>query len=169
MFNISFEGNSVARFTKALGQIDKRTRYWKNELPRLYMLEYYRAVLQAIESERYAAYYAPLSDKYKKWKENHAEDTKFWVKTGATRSALATMTPVSTKESDDYIEYMMNLPDSLWYISLIEQGFRGSGKGGAPLTIPARPVFGPTFDVVQARFESYTKRALADLNTVWEG
>jgi hypothetical protein len=169
MFDITLEQTYKVRFTKALGQIDRRTRFWKKELPRLYMMEYYQAVLRAIETEQYAAYYAPLSEKYKKWKMEHTGSNKFWIKTGATVSALASMVPMPVSQSDDYTAYMMNIPDELRYIWNVENGFSGSGKGGAPMTIPARPVFGPTFDAVQKRFELYTKRALADLNTAWEG
>lgn len=170
MFDVRLEKRYEVRFTKALKAVDKRTRFWKDDLPRYFITLYYRTVLRAIESQRYAANYDPLSTKYKKWKASHGYSPKFWVKTGRTLSALKERSwramPVS--KSDSYVEYIGSLPDEIsWYVGLTEWGYRGRGKGGSSMVIPARQVFGPTLDNMRAEFESYTKRQLSELATIW--
>jgi len=170
MFDARLEKRYEVRFNKARTAIDRRTRFWKDELPRLYITAYYRAVLRAIETQRYASAYDPLSAKYKKWKENHGYSPKFWVKTGALRAALQERAwraqPVT--KADDYVEYIGSLPDEInWYVGLTEWGYRGRGKGGSWMTIPARQVFSPIMDNMQAEFEKYVGQALRDLATTW--
>lgn len=170
MFDIRLEKRYEVRFTKALKAVDKRTRFWKDDLPRYFITSYYRAVLRAIETQKYAANYDPLSKKYKAWKAAHNMPTGFWRKTGETRKALQERawkaSPVS--QSDDYVEYIGSLPASIaWYVGLTEWGYRGHGKGGAPMVIPFRQVFSPTLENMQSEFEAYTKRKLAELATDW--
>lgn len=171
MFDIRLEKRYEVRFTKALGAIDRRTRFWKDELPRLYVTAYYRAVLRAIETQRFASSYDPLDEKYKRWKANHGYSPKFWIKSGNLRKALQERSwraqPVA--QADDYVEYVASLPDEInWYVGLNEWGYRGRGKGNSSMVIPARQVFSPIMDNMQSEFEKYTKRALADLATAWE-
>lgn len=170
MFDIRLEKRFEIRFNKAVKAIDRRTRAWKDDLPRLYVTAYYRAVLRAIETQRFASSYDQLSKKYKKWKENHGYSPKFWIKTGAVRDALKERAwrAMPVAQGGDYVEYIASLPDEVsWYAGLTEWGYRGRGKGGKPMVIPPRQVFSPIMDNLRDEFEKYTGRALADLATAW--
>lgn len=170
MFDVRLEKRYEVRFTKALKAVDKRTRFWKDDLPRYFITLYYRTVLRAIESQRYAANYTPLSKKYREWKKKHAKSTKFWMKTGALRDELRTRSwkakPVW--QGDSAVMYVASLPDEMsWYTEINEWGLHTKGKAGANMTFPARQVFGPTYDNMKAEFEAYTKRQLSELATIW--
>jgi hypothetical protein len=164
MFYCAIDETSFKRFRTAVDAIDKRIRFWKTELPKLMFFEYYRRVLTNIEVQRYESNYLPLNEKYQIWKMNHGYPDTFWEKFGNVRAAIRNIKPIPLKSGDtEGFIFALNLP----YVTHVENGYDGPGKGGAPMHIPARPLFGPTLEELKRDFYTYAKQVFEDLNMTW--
>lgn len=144
-------------WNKARTRLDRRTAYYKRELPKEMALSFMRFVADKISTQDFTVTYAPLSKRYVARK--HHDD--FWLYSQRVLMALLSTPPTVLGKGVDYTAYTINFsPDVQNVIKFMEYGTKN---------MPARPLFGPSMVEFREAFKKQTGTILKDLHRAWRG
>lgn len=167
---ISLHMKSDAKFwLKSKERLDRRTRYYKKELPYQLAQTFLSEIASAISRQEFPVAYAKLSDKYTKQK-GHSD---FWRFSGDTENeaakalktsiqgAIAGSMPAKVEDTYSYTQYTIDFPQHIQdYINYMEEG---------TVNMPPRPLFGPIFEELATEFQKQSGGIISDINRAWRG
>lgn len=142
--------------------LDRRLKYYRNELPYLMLTQYRKGVINAIRSQdpSYMGGYEPLNEKYLAYKQSKGFNTGFWRMTSDLLRELQSPDSAEISNSDfNSLIYVLSIaPYELGKVTANEFG---TSK------IPSRPLFTPAFQDLEIEFLMKTGTYLEDLHNTW--
>lgn len=154
--------NDPVRFKNKIKELDRRTSFWKNELPRRLAVAFYHLVARNILSQKGMGSYVQLNDRYAKQKGEKYGHSRYWIKTGSLVKYLQRALPTKISDTLSTAEYIVSLPEDMeWYTGMAEFGSAANNQ-------PPRPIFGPTLAEFASIAKKETGYALRDIAGRWK-
>ena len=172
MIRPQFIPTDVQRILMALNRVELTVRREADRLPRRASQKFAINLIEAIAGQKYAGNWASLSERYAKWKAENGLSPNIWQASGdlihairsqpakksGTRKSFAYLAGISASAIDSGGKNWSRKgprKNIAWYGRMLEYGRPASGgKFGGPQ--PARPLFGPEFELFRGRtFHGY--------------
>lgn len=171
MIRATWEPGSYRRYLTALRRIKRKVIIEQNDFPMRCAVDYVYRVSNNISTQKFAASYSPLNERYRHWKIlQFGQDKGFWVLRGLLQKSIK---PFKVREGwFGGIDADIMAPGTSWFgekpgspISIAEYGYwLEYGRRGQP----ARPLFRPTLDeFVEEGWQRVADFSISKMANAW--